>query len=150
MASRKIKHVAFTYTIDSKDPISGDDIVVFRTALRNETVDVLKQADIDKGEKFGAFYSDEELKAQKDQEPAAVLQRELEGEEEAELDMDSASLEELEEYIIEQEPTVDQVVALAAGDPDRAKRLLAAENAATGNDPRKGVVEGLNRIINRG
>jgi hypothetical protein len=43
--------------------------------------------------------------------------------------------------------TVPETVALAEGDPDRARYVLEAEKASTGQDPRKGVEDGLTKII---
>src|SRR5690349_4500350 len=42
---------------------------------------------------------------------------------------------------------VSEVVEAANGDAAFAQRLLEAENAATGNDPRKGVAEGLAAVV---
>jgi hypothetical protein len=44
---------------------------------------------------------------------------------------------------------VAETVALAEGDPDRARYVLEAEKAATGQDPRKGVAEPLQKIIDQ-
>lgn len=46
--------------------------------------------------------------------------------------------------------TVPDTVALAEGDPDRARYVLEAEKAASGQDPRKGVEDGLSKIIEEG
>jgi hypothetical protein len=43
--------------------------------------------------------------------------------------------------------TVPETVALAEGDPDRARYVLEAERTASGQDPRKGVEDGLTKII---
>ncbi len=42
---------------------------------------------------------------------------------------------------------VGEVVEAAGGDAEFAKRLLEAENGATGNEPRKGVAEGLAAVV---
>lgn len=47
-------------------------------------------------------------------------------------------------------PTVDETVAMAEGDSDKAVQVLEAENLVTGQQPREGVVKGLNKIIERG
>lgn len=44
-------------------------------------------------------------------------------------------------------PTVDETVALAEDDPDKARQVLEAEGVVTGGEPRKGVVEALSKII---
>lgn len=44
-------------------------------------------------------------------------------------------------------PNIDETVALAEGDPDKARLVLEAEQVVSGADPRVGVVDGLNKII---
>lgn len=43
--------------------------------------------------------------------------------------------------------TVDQTIALAEDDPEKAKQVLEAEREASGGEPRKGVEDGLSKII---
>lgn len=43
--------------------------------------------------------------------------------------------------------TIPEILAVANADPTLCTRLLDAENKATGNDPRTGLVEGLTHII---
>lgn len=50
------------------------------------------------------------------------------------------SIDELAEYIRENDLTPDQTVALAGDDPDSINRVLDAETQATDNDPRQEVV----------
>lgn len=66
---------------------------------------------------------------------------------EPELDMDAATVEELEEWLTDERPTVAEVLSRAGSDPDLAQRLLDAEDAATGGDPRRGVEAGLLKVI---
>lgn len=56
---------------------------------------------------------------------------------------------ELVDWLQSEEPNVSDTVAKAGEDPQLAADLLDAENAATGGDPRKGVVEGLTSIIEK-
>jgi hypothetical protein len=58
--------------------------------------------------------------------------------------------EELAAWIREDRPTVNEVIELAGDDPQLASRLLEAENQATDNTPRKGVLEGLQTVAERG
>jgi hypothetical protein len=58
-------------------------------------------------------------------------------------DMDFNELGDDELQVFVEKATVQEVVDKAAPGSGLAKRLLAAEEAATGGDPRKGVVEGL-------
>lgn len=66
---------------------------------------------------------------------------------EAEPDLGSATVEQLEEWLKDEHPTVAEVISAAGGDADLAQRLLDAEYAATGEDPRRGVEAGLTKII---
>jgi hypothetical protein len=61
----------------------------------------------------------------------------------------SKSVEELEQWIREDKPTVNEVVAASNGDHDTAMRLLEAESNAQDGDPRKGVVDGLQSVMAR-
>src|ERR1700755_3353413 len=53
--------------------------------------------------------------------------------------------EELEAFA--KDAKVGEVVEAAGGDAEFAKRLLEAENAASGNEPRKGVAEGRAAVV---
>ena len=44
-------------------------------------------------------------------------------------------------------PTVSEVVDAADNDPDKAEAPLAAEKEATGGQPRKGVKQGLEDVL---
>jgi hypothetical protein len=46
-------------------------------------------------------------------------------------------------------PSVKEVVDAAQGDADIARKLVAAETAATGGDPREEVIHGLSEVIGR-
>lgn len=59
----------------------------------------------------------------------------------------SKSDDELEQWIREDKPTVNDVVSASDGDPDLAQRLLEAESRAQDGDARKGVVDGLMHVI---
>jgi hypothetical protein len=54
---------------------------------------------------------------------------------------------ELTGWIKQSKPNVDDTVALAEGDPERAQRVLDAETAATGGSPRKSVQEQLEKVV---
>lgn len=51
------------------------------------------------------------------------------------------------EWLRSQNPTIDATVERAEGDPAKAQAILDAEHTATGGEPRKGVVEGLQKVI---
>lgn len=66
------------------------------------------------------------------------------------LDVRTASVEELADWIREEKPTAHDVVQASGGEPDLAQSLLEAENAATDGEPRKSVLDGLSKVISRG
>jgi hypothetical protein len=82
------------------------------------------------------------------------VQTDAEGEEVVEeevlLDVNTASVDQLTEWIRAERPTVNDVVQASGGDPDVAQKLLEAESQATDGEPRKGVLEGLSAVISRG
>lgn len=82
------------------------------------------------------------------------VQTDEEGEEVAEeevlLDVNTASVDQLAQWIASERPTVNDVVQASGGDPDVAQKLLEAESQAQSGEPRKGVVEGLSTVISRG
>jgi len=70
--------------------------------------------------------------------------------EEEELDVESASVEDLTRWIQEEGPNVQDVVDASEGEAAYATKLLEAESKAHEGDPRKGVLEGLSAVISRG
>lgn len=66
------------------------------------------------------------------------------------LDVSTASVDALAEWIREERPNVNDVVKASGGDPEVATRLLEAESKAQDGEPRKGVLEGLTAVISRG
>ncbi len=55
--------------------------------------------------------------------------------------------DELADWLRSEQPTVDEVVAAAQGDPVAAAALLNAERTITEGEPRKGVVKGLDEVV---
>jgi uncharacterized Zn ribbon protein len=132
-AKRKIRHKAFSYRVLIDSPVDPNKkVYAEKLARRGETVDLLAD-DIERGEKFGAF------------ETAATQA------EDAVKELDAADLSDgdLIRLIKDRGLNVNQTIALSKGDPVQAKRLIDAENSATGNDPRITVIEGLTAVINR-
>lgn len=74
---------------------------------------------------------------------------EAEIEEDEVLDPETASAEELAEWIKEDKPNVGEVLEAAGDDADIASKLLEAEGIATGGSPRRGVTDGLSAVIKR-
>lgn len=66
------------------------------------------------------------------------------------LDVSTASVDDLADWISAERPTVNDVVQASGGDPEVAKKLLEAESKATNGEARKGVLEGLSAVISRG
>jgi hypothetical protein len=66
------------------------------------------------------------------------------------LDVNTATVDELAEWIRTERPNVNDVVQASQGDPEVAQKLLEAEAQATDGEPRKGVLEGLSAVISRG
>ena len=104
-----------------------------KLAQRGETID-FSQEEAERGDRLGAF-AVESL-------PAAKRPTEAVGE--TGIKPDSTD-EELEAFV--KDAKVPEVVEAAGEDVAFAQRLLEAENAATGNDPRKGVAEGLAGVV---
>jgi hypothetical protein len=117
-----------------------------RTAKQGDTVDIPREEDIARGEELHAFVTEEDAAAA--QHEAEETDTDTEPEE-----VDSVSVmtdEELVAWIKEDKPTAHEVVDAAEGDPDLARRLLDAEDEASGGDSRKSVVSGLTAIISQG
>jgi hypothetical protein len=68
------------------------------------------------------------------------------------LDVNEATVDELADWIRNNDPkpTVNDVVQASGGDANVARKLLEAESQATNGEPRKGVLEGLSAVISRG
>lgn len=71
-------------------------------------------------------------------------------EEEIELDVRTASVDELARWIETDKPTVQEVVDASGGEADLAQKLLEAESQATDGDPRTSLVDALSTVIGRG
>lgn len=133
----KIRHAGFTYSKQHEvmSP-SGEVQNVWNRvhAFRGETVTLEVEQDYKLGLAEGAFWTsdyDPETGVPKDLEPEGEEADEFE---EDEVEVDSASDAELEAFV--KDNTIAVVLELA-DTPERAQRLLDAENRSTGNDPRK-------------
>lgn len=126
---RKVKIRAFSYTEKN-----GKKVKRVRVA-RGETHDFPEDA-IEAGEAMDAFFSEDDGTE--------------DGEGTAAFDFSEASVEDIAEYIEEEHPTVQELIDATEGNTEVAQKILDAENAATGQDPRKTLVEGLAEVIGRG
>lgn len=113
-----------------------EDVLSVRHALHGDTVDIPRDEDIERGERAGAFVPDEVEQASP-----------VESQEDDETGLDFSSHDALVEWIQDEQPNINQVVTAAEGDAEKAQMLLAAEEEATGGQPRKGVSTALNKII---
>jgi hypothetical protein len=130
MTERTIRHVSFSYRVEAPDPMKpGETIFIEKKVAKGTTVDIPFEDDILRGEKFGAF---ETPRDESVEEVTSI--RDL-------------SDDELVAWIAEDHPKVSEVIDSAEGDPDLARRLLDAEDKATGGDSRKGVIEGLSAVL---
>lgn len=169
---RKIKIKAFGYTVEVPDPYSveGKTRIAEQLARRGDVVE-LRDIDIARGEADGAFADslEEDVFApfrgpEGNVEPLTLPSADAQAENRAaklaeraagsddgggteEVNTSELSHKELVEWIQEDTPTVPQTVNAAGGDPEQAKRILKAEKEATGGQPRKSLVEGLNAIV---
>ncbi len=145
MSEVQIKHAQFVYYTEgtATNPKTGEQIprLVPMIAKRDEIVDIPRSEDIERGELHGAFYTDEDYASEDD-----AVEDDGDGDEGGA--PEGNDHEELVTWIRDSKPTAVQVVQAADGDPERAQALLDAENEASGGDPRKSVVEPLNKIIN--
>lgn len=130
MAERTIKMKSFVWHKKGKD-YNGDDIVSVVQSKRGEVVDLPDNV-IAYGEAHDAFVTPED-----------------EAQEEAlQIDVASMDSDELVDWVSEH--TIPEIVNVAKNEPDLVGVLLAAENTATGNDPRSGLVEGLAQVAGSG
>jgi len=147
--TRVVKHLLFPYFEETEsDSMPGVNVFAERVAKRGQviSVDEIREADLKKGERLGSFFNDEEL---------AEMERIADSggnpmEVNTTFDASEMGEHEIAEHIEENKLSVQDTVALAGSDPDTAQRVLEAESIAQGGDSRKGVVAGLEAIIERG
>lgn len=129
----KIKIRAFPYYVDAEDPVTGKKVRQERVAMRGDEVE-LSDSDLRRAQHHNAIEDGSEQS----------------GDGGGELDVATADVQSVAAWIEEDKPSVSDVVNAADGDAATASKLLEAEGVATGGEPRKGVEEGLNKIIQDG
>lgn len=168
--TRVVRHLSTAYFVPFTNP-DGNKAVLVRTARRGETIDAgsLAAGELKRLEDLGALLPEGADQKDVEHEGAALLDayRAQRGDTEALqrhqqriaehhssggdiVDVDApvdGSTGELAAYISENKLTVDDTVALAEGDAEKAKRVLAAENEASGGSPRAGVEQKLQSLI---
>lgn len=112
-----------------------EEVLSVRHAFYGDTVEIPRSEDIEPGEAAGAF------------EPDEVEQESPVAEEAATGGPDFNSHDNMVWWIKHDKPTAAEVVDAAGDDPVKAEALLAAEQEATGGQPRKAVIRGLNEIL---
>jgi hypothetical protein len=151
MAIKTIKHGYFWYSSPETVIRDGEEKQVFveRTAFQNESVEITRDSDLERGEKFGAFYTDDELEA-RSAAPEAPAEESTEA---TEVDLSALDDDELVDWLMStgefdgrKKPNGSEVVEAVGDNPELAKRVLAAENTASGGDPRNNVEEPLNKV----
>jgi hypothetical protein len=140
----KVNHRLFTYFAEAPSPTEPDKTVLIeKVGFRNDIVE-LGDFDLERGVRLGSVTP---LDAMTDAVQAATLAAAGEGEEDT---LDSA--EKIRAYMERNNPNVSDTIDLARDengkiDPDLAQMVLDAENARTGNDPRKGVEDALEKAM---
>lgn len=143
----RVKHAQFQYFVEAGPPKThkrtGDEVPNLgrRFASRGQIVDVPRDEDYDSGIASGAI---EDVPASAESDEASdeeAAEEELTGEE---VDIDSH--DDLVIWIRDDKPTATAVIKAAGDDPDRARKLMDAENEASGSQPRKTVMDALRKI----
>jgi len=115
-------------------------------ASRGEQVewDDLIPKDRARAEEFDVFYKEGEAQVNRPGVDTAVLDL---NEPTSEEPIGEMTIAQLAEWIEGDEPTINELLEYVGNDKDLAKKVLEAENQATGNEPRKGLVQGLTAIV---
>lgn len=146
----KVRHAGYTYLKqwDQILPSTGELVRSWAPviAMRDEEITLEFQGDYDRGIREGAFYTD-------DFEPdtgvpvgfnpvSGEIEEDWPEADEDEISVDDATDEELIEFV--DKNNIANVLELA-DTPERAQRLLVAENGRTGADPRVSLVAELEK-----
>lgn len=158
-----IKDLHFWYNKQMQDPFDEDKkIVVEQLAYRGDEVTLTSADDIRRGEENGSFMSKEERASyERDPfNPSFSSERPEETDPDAAAsaatgaarpDLGTASVDDVSAWITAEKPKVSEMLDLANQypDDDSLNKLLEAEAQATGDESRKGVVEGVAAIAER-
>lgn len=132
MPQREIKIRSFVFDEEYDDP-QGTTRTRNRIGTRGEVVE-LNQFWANYGDAMGAFVTEADRKAEETDEDVLDTAETVE----------EMGEDELMNWV--SDSTIPQIMSVANADPTLCSRILEAENKATGNDPRTGLVEGLARI----
>lgn len=127
----------FWYTLEPSPIVPGNYIEVEHRATRNQVVQI--------PESVAARYSEPDIDA---------FYRHLDPQEEfnepGNYEFSKMSEADLINWHRATKPDVKTIVEAAAGEPDIARRLIAAESTATQGDPREEVISALAEVVARG
>jgi len=162
MTQKIIKHRLFTWFEVTPNPVdpSGPDVLTERINIAGDDVDITNEDYVKRGEDLDAFYTDEEADeiragtyAGSDADQVYYLRNRGNTAPRAQGQIQPAdgeagnpgemSVDEMADYIKDHKLNVEQTVALAGDDLESIEKVLDAENLATDNEPRRGVVDRL-------
>ena len=135
-----IKIRAFPYYEDEEDLVSGVIVRREKIAVRGQTVK-LGKVDFHRAQKFDAIYTDDE------ENPRDAAEDTAEKVDTGQVSFRDATVEDLSTWIQVKQPSSDRILEEANNDPELARKLLDAEEHATGGEPRDEVEDGLTEII---
>jgi hypothetical protein len=123
---------------------TGEEVPILssRFGRHGQIVDITRDEDLDRGEKMGAFTDD----TFSEEGPTDPDEPESESDEP---DDTSWRHDDLVAWIRDDQPSAREVVTSAENDPEKAKKLMAAEKEASGSQPRKSVMDPLRKIAER-
>jgi pyruvate/2-oxoglutarate dehydrogenase complex dihydrolipoamide acyltransferase (E2) component len=133
METREIKIRSFVYTSTFKD-FDGVERSQQQIASKGDTVEISDYW-IRYGEDMGAFVTDADREAEETDEDVLDTAETVE----------EMGDDELMNWVSDK--TIPEILSVANADPTLCARLLDAENKATGNDPRTGLLEALTHIM---
>lgn len=152
--TRVVKVLMFPVHVKTASPMfPGAEVFQERLLNRGDkvTVQELGLIALEKGERLGAFFTTEELKA-----GAAGAAPGIVKVSSAELEAgDQASISEMGSHELvlylsgegaEKAPTVPEILEAVGSDKDLAKRVIDAENERDKDDPRKSLIDSLTKL----
>lgn len=150
--TRVVKFLQFPVHVKTASPMfPGAEVYQERLLVRGDkvTVQELGLIALEKGERLGAFFTDQELAAGQAGMPAtsvAVSSEELE---------DNAQLNELGEGELvtwlsgegaKKAPNIEEIMQAVGDDKDFAKRVIEAEQQRDKDDPRSSLIDKLTKV----
>lgn len=122
--------LSVSYFASKVNPV-GDTVIVRRDAMRGDPPFELSESEVKRLGALGAIAEEGSAEAELAQSGFTPA---------------TATSEEWGEFIMDNDPTIDELAEMAAGDAEIAKRILEGEALATGNDPRVGLTEVMAKI----